>query len=59
MAGVDAAIKRRPIDPNRLGITGWSYGGFMTMWAVNANEPVPRGHGWRGSRQLAELLRRK
>lgn len=34
MAGVDEAIKEAPIDPERLGITGWSYGGFMTMWAV-------------------------
>jgi dipeptidyl aminopeptidase/acylaminoacyl peptidase len=34
MAGVDAAIKKYPIDQNRLGVTGWSYGGFMTMWTV-------------------------
>ena len=34
MAGVDVAIKKYPIDPNRLGVTGWSYGGYMTMWAV-------------------------
>jgi dipeptidyl aminopeptidase/acylaminoacyl peptidase len=34
MAGVDEAIRVAPIDPNRLGIAGWSYGGFMTMWAV-------------------------
>ena len=34
LAGVDEAIRLAPIDPNRLGITGWSYGGFMTMWAV-------------------------
>jgi dipeptidyl aminopeptidase/acylaminoacyl peptidase len=34
LAGVDAAIKKYPIDANRLGLTGWSYGGFMTMWTV-------------------------
>ena len=34
MAGVDAAIASQSIDPNRLGITGWSYGGYMSMWAV-------------------------
>jgi dipeptidyl aminopeptidase/acylaminoacyl peptidase len=34
MAGVDEAIKAAPVDSERLGITGWSYGGFMTMWAV-------------------------
>ena len=34
LAGVDAAIKKYPIDPARLGVMGWSYGGFMTMWTV-------------------------
>src|SRR5438128_1718668 len=34
LAGVDTAIKKYPIDPARLGVTGWSYGGFMTMWTV-------------------------
>lgn len=34
LAGIDAAEKIAPIDESRLGITGGSYGGFMTMWAV-------------------------
>jgi dipeptidyl aminopeptidase/acylaminoacyl peptidase len=34
LAGVDAAIAHYPIDPDHLGVTGWSYGGFMTMWTV-------------------------
>ncbi|PYK30229.1 MAG: S9 family peptidase [Verrucomicrobia bacterium] len=34
MAGIDFLTKKYPIDPNRLGVTGWSYGGFMTMWTV-------------------------
>ena len=34
MAGIDFLIARGGIDGNRLGIAGWSYGGYMTMWAV-------------------------
>jgi dipeptidyl aminopeptidase/acylaminoacyl peptidase len=34
MTGVDAAIKAAPVASDRLGITGWSYGGYMSMWAV-------------------------
>ncbi len=35
MLGVDEALRRHPwIDPNRLGVTGGSYGGFMTNWIV-------------------------
>ena len=35
MAGVDAVLKQNPwIDQNRLGLTGGSYGGFMTNWIL-------------------------
>ncbi len=38
LSGVDAAERAAPadapIDDRRLGITGGSYGGYMTMWAV-------------------------
>ncbi|MBV9778737.1 MAG: S9 family peptidase [Acidobacteriaceae bacterium] len=34
LAGVDTVLKKVPIDLNRIGVTGWSYGGFMTMWTV-------------------------
>jgi dipeptidyl aminopeptidase/acylaminoacyl peptidase len=34
MAGLDKAIEMGVVDPNRVGITGWSYGGYMTCWAV-------------------------
>ncbi|HYU23549.1 MAG TPA: prolyl oligopeptidase family serine peptidase, partial [Candidatus Dormibacteraeota bacterium] len=34
LAGVDEALRIAPIDANRLGLTGWSYGGFMTMWGI-------------------------
>ena len=35
MAGLDAAIAAHPwIDPTRLGVTGISYGGYMTNWVI-------------------------
>ena len=35
MTGVDEALRRYSwIDPNRMGVTGGSYGGFMTNWII-------------------------
>ncbi len=34
MAGVKQAIKQYRVDPKRMGITGYSYGGFLTNWAI-------------------------
>jgi len=34
LRGIDEVARTRPVDEQRLGITGFSYGGYMTMWAV-------------------------
>ena len=38
LAGVDTVEGKYPVDPQRVGITGWSYGGFMTMFAVTQTQ---------------------
>ena len=34
LTGVDEVLKSAPVDGRRVGVAGWSYGGYMTMWAV-------------------------
>ncbi|HEU4792817.1 MAG TPA: S9 family peptidase [Nitrolancea sp.] len=34
MAAVDHVIAQGYVDPNRLGVTGGSYGGFLTNWII-------------------------
>lgn len=34
LAGVDYAVAHYPVNPKRLGVTGYSYGGFLTNWII-------------------------
>jgi dipeptidyl aminopeptidase/acylaminoacyl peptidase len=38
MAGVDMCIEAGIADPERLGISGLSYGGYMTAWAITQTD---------------------
>lgn len=38
MAGVDALLQKGYIDEQRMGVTGGSYGGFMTNWLIGHND---------------------
>ncbi len=43
MAGIDHVIATEPIDGERLGIGGLSYGGYMTNWAVTQTDRFKAG----------------
>jgi dipeptidyl aminopeptidase/acylaminoacyl peptidase len=38
MTGVDAMIERGIADPDRLGIGGWSWGGFISAWTITQTD---------------------
>ena len=38
LAAVDAVVERGIADPDRLGIGGWSQGGFLSAWAVTQTD---------------------
>ena len=48
LAGIDRCVAEGFADPDRLGVTGASYGGYMTAWAVATHRPLQGGgHGLR------------
>jgi len=54
MAGVDYVLKTHPnLSPQRLGVTGGSYGGFMTNWIVTQ---TPRFRAAVASASLSNLV---
>src|SRR2546422_492694 len=34
LAGIDALVQRGVVDADRLGVMGWSYGGYLTAFAI-------------------------
>jgi poly(3-hydroxybutyrate) depolymerase len=50
LSGVDSLLHRGIADPSQLGVTGGSYGGFMSAWIVEKglqlqSPYVAPGHG--------------
>ncbi|MEK9212759.1 S9 family peptidase [Sphingomonas sp. 2378] len=50
--GIDTVIDRGVADPNRLGIGGWSYGGFMAMWSVGHTDRFKAAYSGAGISDL-------
>ena len=38
MAGVDWMVENFPVDEARMGVTGYSYGGYMTNWIITQTD---------------------
>jgi len=38
LTGVDRVVQMGVADPERLGVMGWSYGGFMTSWTITQTQ---------------------
>ncbi len=53
MAGADFLINRGIADPNRLGIGGWSYGGYMSAWAITQTQRFKAAVSGAGMSDLA------
>ena len=65
MAGVDRVIEMGVADPDRMGVMGWSYGGFMTSWivtqthrfkAASAGAPVTNLMSFNGTADIPSFI---
>lgn len=56
LAGVDALLARGYVDEKRLGVTGGSYGGFMTNWLLGHSDRFKAGVTDRSVTNLASMF---
>lgn len=65
MTGVDKVIAMGVADPNRMGVMGWSYGGYMTSWivtqtkrfkAASAGAPVTNLMSFNGTADIPDFV---
>ena len=65
MTGVDKVIEMGVADPDRLGVMGWSYGGYMTSWivtqtkrfkAASAGAPVTNLMSFNGTSDIPSFI---
>ncbi len=52
LAGIRYVVTTHPVDDQRVGITGWSYGGYMAMWAITQTERFRAAVGGAGCADL-------
>jgi dipeptidyl aminopeptidase/acylaminoacyl peptidase len=52
LAGVRRVVGTHPIDDHRIGITGWSYGGYMALWAITQTDRFRAAVGGAGCADL-------
>jgi dipeptidyl aminopeptidase/acylaminoacyl peptidase len=53
MAAADDLVARGIADPDRLGIAGWSYGGYMAEWAITQTDRFKAAVSGAGMADLA------
>jgi dipeptidyl aminopeptidase/acylaminoacyl peptidase len=56
LAGVDALVREGRADPDRLGVTGGSYGGYLTNWIVGHDQRFRAALTERSVSDIASLI---
>jgi dipeptidyl aminopeptidase/acylaminoacyl peptidase len=56
LAGVDALVDEGVADPERLGVTGGSYGGYLTTWIVGTDQRFKAALAARGVVDMTMLM---